>query len=228
TAADTGGSGLASVAFQRRPSGGGSWTTIGTDSSNPYSTSFDTTGVGDGLYDFRSVATDRAGNDETSPTVVASRRIDNTPPITTRVDNTPPALTFSSPGTGAVVSATVTLTASASDASPASPPVTFAYKLHSDPPSAYTATGASWNTATLPGGDGLYDLRARATDDASNTTTVENTSIRVDNVPPSVAITAPAAAINGSLPSPTSLSATAGDPGGSGVQQVQFFECSNQ
>src|SRR5207253_11199776 len=54
------------------------------------------------------------------------------------------------------------------------------------------------------------------------------TSIRVDNVPPSVSITAPATAINGSLPSPTSFSATAADPGGSGVAQVQFFECSNQ
>jgi hypothetical protein len=305
SASDTGGSGLTSVAFQRRPAGGGSWTTINTDTSSPYGVSFDTTGVTDGLYDFRTVATDVAGNTETSPAVVANRRVDNTAPsativdpgnpvrgtvtltsntsdggsgidtvtyelaphggsfntqpaswdttlgadglydlrvvatdhagnsttsapITTRVDNTPPALTFSSPATGAAVSGTVSLTASSSDASPASPPVSFFYKLHSDPPSAYTSTGSSWNTTSLPGGDGLYDLRARATDDAANTTTVENTSIQVDNVPPAVAITAPAAAINGSLPSPTSFSATAGDPGGSGVQQVQFFECSNQ
>jgi hypothetical protein len=305
SAGDTGGSGLASVAFQRRPAGGGSWTTIATDTSTPYSTSFDTTGVADGLYDFRTVATDVAGSAEASPAVVVNRRIDNTAPgatmlspgnpvrgtvtltsntndggsgigtvtyelapnggsfntqlaswdttlgadglydlrltatdvagnsttsaiVTTRVDNTPPALTFSSPASGDTVSGTVSLSASASDASPASPPISFAYKLHSDPPSAYTATGSSWNTTSLPGGDGLYDLRARATDDAANTTTLENTSIRVDNVAPSVAITAPAAAINGSLPSPTSFSATASDPGGSGVAQVQFFECSNQ
>jgi len=305
SASDTGGSGLASVAFERRPAGGGSWTTIATDTTVPYSASFDTTGVTDGLYDFRTVATDVAGNAEASPSVVANRRIDNTAPsatmqspgnpmrgtvslgsntsdggsglatvtyelaphggsfntrpaswdttlgadglydlrvvatdvagnsttsplVTTRVDNTPPALTFSSPASGDTVSGTVSLTATASDASPASPPISFFYKLHSDPPSAYTATGASWSTTSLPAGDGLYDLRARATDDVSNTTTVENTSIRVDNVPPSVAITAPAAAINGSLPTPTSFSATAGDPDGSGVQQVQFFECSNQ
>ncbi|MFL5945446.1 MAG: Ig-like domain-containing protein [Gaiellaceae bacterium] len=305
SAGDTGGSGLASVAFQRRPAGGGSWTTFATDTSSPYSASFDTTGVADGLYDFRTVATDVAGNGEASPVVVANRRIDNTAPsatmlspgnpvrgtvtltsstsdggsgldtvvyalapgggsfntqpaswdttlgsdglydlrvtatdmagnsttssiLTTRVDNTPPALTFSSPASGDTVSGTVSLTASASDASPASPLVTFAYKLHSDPPSAYTATGSSWNTTSLPGGDGIYDLRARATDDATNTTTVEMTSVRVDNVPPAVAITAPAAAINDSLPSPTSFSATASDPGGSGVAQVQFFECSNQ
>ena len=305
SAGDTGGSGLASVAFQRRPAGGGSWTTIATDMTSPFGTPFDTTAGTDGLYDFRTVATDVAGNSEASPVVVANRRIDNTAPsatmlspgnpirgtvaltsntsdggsgidtityelapnggsfntqpaswdttlgadglydlrvtatdiagnsttsplLTTRVDNTAPALTFSSPSTGSTASGTVALTATASDASPAAPPISFAYKLHTDPPSAYTATGASWNTSALPGGDGLYDLRARATDDANNTTTVENTSIRVDNVAPTVAITAPATAINGSLPSPTSLSATASDPGGSGVAQVQFFECSNQ
>ncbi len=304
-ASDTDGSGVASVAFQRRPAGGGSWTTIASDSSFPYSTSFDTTSVADGLYDFRSVATDVAGNDEASPTVIANRRIDNTAPsatmlspgnpvgatvaltsntsdtggsgiasvtyelapsggsfnsqpaswdttlvsdglydlrviatdtagntttsalITTRVDNTPPAVNFSSPATGAVVSGTVNLVGSSSDASPASPAVTFAYKLHSDPPTSYTATGSSWNTTTLPGGDGLYDLRARATDDASNTTSVENTSIQVDNAPPTISITAPAAAINGSVPSPTTFAANASDPAGSGVSQVQFFECSD-
>jgi hypothetical protein len=305
-ASDTDGSGVNSVAFERKPAGGGSWTTVATDGSAPYSISFDTTTVADGLYDFRAVATDVAGNVDTSPSVVANRRIDNTAPsatmlspgnpvggtvaltsntgdtggsgiatvsyelapnggsfnsqpaswdttlvsdglydlrviatdvagntktspaVTTRVDNTPPALNFTSPATGSVVTGTVSLVGSATDASPASPPITFAYKLHSDPPSAYAATGSSWNTVSLPAGDGLYDLRARATDDAANTTNVENTSIRVDNAPPTVAITAPAAAINGSLPSPTTFAANASDPAGSGVSQVEFFECTDQ
>ena len=305
-ASDTDGSGVNSVAFERRPAGGGSWTTIATDGSAPYSISFDTTTVADGLYDLRSVATDVAGNVETSPSVVANLRIDNTAPsatmlspgdpvggtvsltsntgdtggsgiatvsyelapnggsfnsqpaswdttllsdglydlrviatdvagntkastaVTTRVDNTPPALNFTSPATGSVVTGTVSLVGSATDASPASPPITFAYKLHSDPPSAYAVTGSSWNTALLPSGDDLYDLRARATDDAANTTNVENTSVRVDNAPPTVAITAPAAAINGSLPSPTTFAANASDPAGSGVSQVEFFECTDQ
>jgi Bacterial Ig domain/Bacterial Ig-like domain len=304
-ASDTGGSGVASVAFQRRPAGGSTWTTIATDNNAPYSTPFDTTTVPDGLYDFRSVATDVAGTAETSPMIVANRRIDNTPPsasmigpgspvgatvtltsstsdagsgldtvayelapnggsfnsqaatwdttlvadglydlhviatdvagnsmtsalVTTRVDNTPPALNFTSPASGAAVGGTVSLDATASDASPASPPVSFEYKLHSDPPSAYTATGSAWNTSGLPAGDGLYDLRATATDDAGNDTQVENTNVRVDNVAPSVSITAPAAAINGSLPSPTPFSANADDGAGSGIAQVQFFECSNQ
>src|SRR5207253_3598073 len=58
SAGDTGGSGLGSVAFQRRPAGGGSWTMIAADTTAPYAIAFDTTGVADGLYDFRSVATD--------------------------------------------------------------------------------------------------------------------------------------------------------------------------
>src|SRR5262249_37864269 len=41
TASDTGGAGVASVAFQRKPSGGGSWTTIASDATAPYSVSFD-------------------------------------------------------------------------------------------------------------------------------------------------------------------------------------------
>src|SRR5262249_608640 len=47
SASDTGGSGVGSVAFQRRPAGGGSWTTIGTDTSPADSLPFDTTHVPD-------------------------------------------------------------------------------------------------------------------------------------------------------------------------------------
>src|SRR5581483_280050 len=78
TAADTGGSGVASVAFQRSPAGAGTWTTIGT-ATGPFSVSFDTTGVADALYDLRAVATDAAGNQTTS-TVVTNRLVDNTAP----------------------------------------------------------------------------------------------------------------------------------------------------
>ena len=185
---DTGGSGIAAVSYELAPNGG---------SFNSQAASWDTTLVADGLYDLHVTATDVAGNSTTSALV------------TTRVDNTPPALNFTTPAGGAVVSGTVNLVANASDASPASPPVCFEYKLHSDPASSYTATGAAWNTSSLPAGDGLYDLRATATDDAGNDTQVENTNVRVDNTAPIVSITAPAAAINGSLPSPTPFSANA-------------------
>ena len=77
SASDPGGSGVASLAFQRSPAGAGTWTTIGTDMSSPYSASFDTTSVPDGLYDLRTVATDQAGNTTSSP-LITGRRVDNT------------------------------------------------------------------------------------------------------------------------------------------------------
>ena len=76
---DPGGTGVASLAFQRSPAGAGTWTTVDTDTSAPYSASFDTTGVTDGLYDLRVIVTDNAGNQTISATV-ANRRVDNTAP----------------------------------------------------------------------------------------------------------------------------------------------------
>ena len=181
-----GGSGISTVAYELAPNGG---------SFNTQPASWDTTLGADGLYDLRVITTDVAGNSTTSPL------------ITTRVDNTPPALTFSSPATGDTVSGTVALTASASDASPASTARQLRLQAPQRPAERVHRHRRLVEHDDTPRGDGLYDVRARATDDANNTTTVENTSIRVDNVAPTVAITAPAAAINGSLPSPTSFSA---------------------
>ena len=74
---------VAQVQFQRSPAGAGSWTNVGSaDTTSPYSVSFDTTTVGDGLYDFRAVATDGAGNTANSATI-SNRRIDNTAPSST-------------------------------------------------------------------------------------------------------------------------------------------------
>jgi hypothetical protein len=78
TPTDTGGSGVASVAIQRSPAGAGTWTTICTDTTATYSCSLDTTTLADGLFDFRAIATDNAGNSTTSATV-ANRQITNPP-----------------------------------------------------------------------------------------------------------------------------------------------------
>src|SRR5687767_3827087 len=76
-------SAVAQVQFQRSPAGAGTWTNVGSaDTASPYSVSFDTTAVTDGLYDVRAVATDVAGNTATS-TAVGNRRIDNTAPSST-------------------------------------------------------------------------------------------------------------------------------------------------
>jgi hypothetical protein len=72
---------VASASFQRSPALTDTWTTIAGDTSSPYSASWNTTGVADGLYDLRVVTTDGAGNTFTSPLVQV--RVDNTAPTIT-------------------------------------------------------------------------------------------------------------------------------------------------
>src|SRR5216684_9207653 len=78
------GSGVDNVDFQVSPAGAGTWTTVGTDTTAPYSASFDTTTAltPDGHYDFRTVAYDVAGN-QTIAAAVSNRLIDNTQPTAT-------------------------------------------------------------------------------------------------------------------------------------------------
>jgi Bacterial Ig domain/Chitobiase/beta-hexosaminidase C-terminal domain/PASTA domain len=72
-------SAVAGVLFQRSPADADTWTTIGAaDTASPYSASFDTIGVADGLYDLRVVITDVAGNMTSS--TIEDRLVDNTAP----------------------------------------------------------------------------------------------------------------------------------------------------
>jgi hypothetical protein len=70
--------GVVSVRIQRSPTGAGTWTDICTDTTAPYSCSFNTTAVADGSYDLRAVLVDGAGKTTVSA-VVTARRVDNTP-----------------------------------------------------------------------------------------------------------------------------------------------------
>ena len=186
SAADAGGSGIAQVVFQRSPAGAGTWTAIGTDTSAPYSTSFDTTAVADGLYDLRAVATDNAGN-VTNSAPVANRRVDNTPPSATMNDP------------GADLGGTVSLTSATSDGGSGINTITYQYSLAGQ--NTWTSTPASWDTTLI--GDGLYDLQVIATDNAGNSTTsAPVVNRRVDNGAPTVSITAPTLYINSDDPDP--------------------------
>ena len=84
TASD--GGGIASVAFERSPAGAGTWTTICTDMTAPYTCSFNTTAVPDASYDLRARATDNAGRQASS--VVAARWIENVAPFGVDVQTT--------------------------------------------------------------------------------------------------------------------------------------------
>ncbi|MHB8643094.1 MAG: OmpL47-type beta-barrel domain-containing protein [Gaiellaceae bacterium] len=203
SASDTGGSGVASVAFQRSPAGGGVWTTIGTVTSSPYDLAWDTTAVADGLYDLRVVVTDGAGN-QTASAIVGSRRVDNTPPLATMTDP------------GPYLRATVTLTSSSSDAGSGMASVVYQYSPAGA--NTWTTTPAAFDTTTGTTPDGLYDLRVLVTDNAGNQTISTVTSRRIDNTPPIATMSSPGAYLRGTV----SLTQSSSDPGGSGVGSVQF------
>ena len=88
-------SGVASAEFLVRPNGAGSFTSVATDTSAPYDTSWDSTGAPEGNADLKVVVLDNAGLSVTSA-------------ISTVVVDNPPVPTLGYPG--ANVSGTVTLT----------------------------------------------------------------------------------------------------------------------
>ena len=74
------GSGVANALFQRSPAGADTWTNVAAaDTASPFTASWVTTGVSDGLYDLRVVTTDKSGNTVTSA-LVTNVRVDNTAP----------------------------------------------------------------------------------------------------------------------------------------------------
>jgi hypothetical protein len=160
-------SGVGTVVYQRRVTGGSTWTAI--------PATWDTTTAPDGLYDLRVVVTDMAGN-ITASDPVSSRR----------VDNTAPTGSVTAPGAGDIVSGAITVTsADVADAGSGLASVEFQVKpvdgafstLGTDTTSPYLA---SWNTASgYP--DGAYVLRAIFTDVAGNTRTSDEVNVTVSN-----------------------------------------------
>jgi len=211
TGTDTGGSGVANVKVQRSPAGAGTWTDICTDASSPYSCSWDTTGVTDGLYDLRSVSTDNAGNTTNSSTV-ANRRVDNTAPTATMTNPGSPitgnkSFDGTSSDTGGSGVASLKFQISPVGAGTWS-------DMCSDTSSPYSC---SYDTSGVA--DGQYDFRSVATDNAGNTanSTVYSGAI-VDNTAPTVTMTDPGQYLKGTI----TLDATAGDGAGSGVASVKI------
>jgi chitinase len=211
TSTDTGGSGVASLKFQVSPSGAGTWSDLCSDTTSPYSCSYDTSALADGQYDFRSFATDNAGNTATS-TVYSGATVDNAGP------------TVSLTNPGQYLKGTVTADATASDGAGSG---VANVKIQHSPAGAGTWTdicsdssspySCSWDTTGVS--DGLYDLRAIATDNVSlQTTSSTVTNRRVDNTAPTATMNDPGAYLGG-----TSVSLTAaGTDGGSGVASVKI------
>jgi methionine-rich copper-binding protein CopC len=178
SATDTG-SGVASVRFEQRAAGGGSFAPIGTDTSAPFEASWDSTGL-NGNYELRAISTDTAGNETTSATI----------PVI--VDQTVPSVTLGDPG--ALVRGTVQLSATTQSAAVAS--VAFERRaaggswtrFATDPTSPWAA---SLDTTQLS--DGTFDLRALALGGTGQVlATHERDGIRVDNTAPTLASSTPA------------------------------------
>ena len=191
------GSGVATVQFQRSPAGAGTWTNQGS--------TFDTTGVSDGLYDLRVVTTDNAGN------------VFNSGVTTVRVDNTLPTGSVTSPAAAANVRGSITLASDSADAG--SGVATVQFQRSPLGLGTWTNQAASWNTALQA--DGQYDVRVVTTDNAGNVFTSPTTTIRVDNTAPTGALTAPAGGTEIGVPAVT-LTSNSADTGGSGVDTIVF------
>jgi hypothetical protein len=78
TAAASSSVAITSVRIQRAPTGTSTWTDLCTDTTAPYSCSWDTRTVADGSYDLRALLLDARGVTTTSA-VISARRVDNSP-----------------------------------------------------------------------------------------------------------------------------------------------------
>lgn len=185
-------SGVASVTVRYAVAGSTDWKDVCTDTTSPYSCSWDTTAVTDGAYDLTATATDRAGNVGTA-VPVAYRTVDNQPPVVTL---TPPA--------NYIVSGTVILNATATDLGTGVTSVTIQRSpagLNSWTDICTTTVApyrCTWNTTSLA--SDYYDLRAVASDAVGHTgTSPVVADVMVDNTPPTVSMNSPGSTIRGTV-----------------------------
>ena len=177
TATDNvGGAGIASWKVQTSPAGTNTWTDLCTDAATPFSAcTGNVDGFADGLYDFRALATDSAGNTRAS-TVQTNRRVDTDGPVAS----------ITSPANNARVSGTITMVAAATDpagvqwrqSSTSSSPATGS-TICTDNTATYTCAGDSTQVA-----DGTYQIRVVARDNLGHESTSASTTLIVDNTHP--------------------------------------------
>jgi hypothetical protein len=151
------------------------------DTTAPYSVAWNTATASNGSHSLTAIARDAAGNVTTSAAIAVT------------VDNAPPTVAITAPAGGATVVGTISITASASDNVAV---IGVQFRLDGANFGAEDTTApysVSWNTTTAS--EGSHSLTAIARDAAGNVTTSPAIVVTVDNideVPPTVAITAPA------------------------------------
>ena len=179
TAADNGGgSGVGSWKVQTSPTGANTWTDLCTDTTTPFGAcTGNVDGFADGVYDFRAVVTDHAGNTLAS-TAQTGKRVDTDGPVTS----------VASPVNNARVSGNVTMTANATDPAGVTN-VDFQVLLGgnwftfcTDNTPQYSCTGDSTQVA-----DGTYQTRVIATDSLGHQTISATITLIIDNTHPTAA-----------------------------------------
>lgn len=201
------GSGVASVTISRSLNGT-TWVDLCTDTTAPYSCSWTTTTTGDAFL--RAVAVDGVGNPTTSATALVA------------LDNTAPTVTTTSPGS--LLSGTVTLAATASDADSGVASVLVEYRASSTSPWVPVCTDTTapyscrWDTTQVADGT-TYSFRSTATDAVGNATvSATTTTSTVDNRLASVSVEDPGLYLRGTVP----LTANAVAPGGVRSVAIQY------
>jgi hypothetical protein len=183
-------------------------TQVGSDTSAPYSFSYNTRPLPNGGKVLTAKAYDAANNVGTS--AVVNVTFDN--------DFSPPTATLTSPAEGETLSGTVTFTATASDMSGISRVAFFVgtTQVGSDSSAPYSF---SYNTRNLP--NGAKVLTAKAYDAFNNVATSAAVNVTFDNdfSPPTVTLTSPAE--GETLSGTVTFTATASDM--SGISRVIFF-----
>lgn len=178
-------------------------TTIATDTTAPFSVSWNTTTLANGSVALTATAYDAAGNSATSSNVYVT---------VANGDATPPSVSILSPSGGATVAGQVTVTANASD----NIGVTrLDFRIDGATVATTNASPYQFVWATTQYANGAKTLTATAFDAAGNQATSTPMSVTVNNVsspsdvsPPQVAITSPQ---GGSVDGLVTVSVTASD-----------------
>lgn len=185
-------------------------TLIGTSTTAPYSTTWNTAVVANGTYTLKAVATDSSNNQATSATVSVT---------VANLDTTAPVVSLTAPVGGVTLSSTTTLIADASDAVGVTAVSFYAGStlLGTDTSAPYTTP---WDTTGVA--NGTYTLKVIASDAAGNTTTSGTVTVTVantDTTAPIVSVSSPSA--GSVLSGIATLTATATD--NVGISRVDLY-----
>jgi hypothetical protein len=184
-------------------------TVLGTDEGPHFEVKFDTSTLPDGEHVITAVAADAAG------------RVVTSAPVRVRIDNAPPTVSVSAPADNTLARGAVTLGATASDSLSGLQRVEFLVDGQVAGAAAnLAAPSLTLDSATLA--DGERQVTARAADVAGNVGSSAAIRLRVDNTPPTVQLTSPAAGTLARATDVLAVRATASDAY-SGVAGVRFL-----